>query len=323
MGILEGKVALITGAGRGIGREEALLFATHGASVVVNDLGGEWDGAGADTRPASAVADEIVAAGGKAVADHGSVTDSEAVAGMVRRAVDELGGLDILVNNAGILRDRMVFNLDAEDIMSVLQVHLMGTFNTIRHAASYWREQSKAGNPVAGRIVNTSSASGLFANAGQSNYGAAKAAIAAVTQIASMELSRYHVTVNAVAPTARTRLTIMGSRVITEGKEGDDRNAKWDPLDPANVAPFVTFLVSDAAAGITGQVFGVYGGSVQLYEGWRPGPEIRTDNGPFTVDEISGRWKELFGDRPLEFRSPLEDLRVVLNADLQRAGLSG
>jgi NAD(P)-dependent dehydrogenase (short-subunit alcohol dehydrogenase family) len=217
----------------------------------------------------------------------------------------------------------MVFNLEPEDIMSVLEVHLMGTFNTIRHAASYWREQSKAGNAANGRIVNTSSSSGLFANAGQTNYGAAKAAIAAVTQIASLELARYHVTVNAVAPTARTRLTIMGSRVITEGNEDAEAQARWDPLDPANVAPFVTFLVSDAAAGITGQVFGVYGGSVQLYDGWHPGPEIRTDEGPFTVDQINSRWKELFTDRPLQFRSPLEDLRVTLKADLQRAGFSG
>jgi NAD(P)-dependent dehydrogenase (short-subunit alcohol dehydrogenase family) len=319
MGLLDGRVALVTGAGRGIGREEALLLAREGAAVVVNDLGGEWDGQGADPRAAQAVADEITADGGRAVANHDSVADAEAAAAMVTQAVETFGRLDILVNNAGVLRDRMVFNLEPQDVLTVLQVHLIGTFNTIRQAAAHWRAQAKAGRPTAARIINTSSASGVFANAGQANYGAAKAAIAAVTQIASMELARYGVTVNAICPTARTRLTMMGSRVIGDGQA--ERNG-WDPLDPANVAPLVVFLASDAAAEITGQVFGVVGGQVQLYEGWRPGPEIRVDGRAPTAAELAERWGELFAGRSPAFRSPLEGIRADLQGMLERAGLS-
>jgi NAD(P)-dependent dehydrogenase (short-subunit alcohol dehydrogenase family) len=318
MGVLEGKVALVTGAGRGIGRAEALLLAHEGAAVVVNDLGGEWDGMGADPRPAQSVADEVVAGGGKAVANHGSVADPADAAAMVAQAVDSFGRLDVLVNNAGVLRDRMVFNLEPDDILTVLQVHVIGTLNTIRYAARHWRERAKAGEQVAGRIVNTSSASGVFANTGQTNYGAAKAAIASITQIASLELGQYGVTVNALCPTARTRLTAMGSRVIGDAEA---ESASWDPLDPANVAPLVAFLASDAAASITGQVFGVVAGQVQLYEGWRPGAEVRVEGRALTVVELTERWKELFTDQPPAFRSPLEDLRVDLKAMLDKAGL--
>jgi NAD(P)-dependent dehydrogenase (short-subunit alcohol dehydrogenase family) len=319
MGLLDGKVAVVTGAGRGIGREEALLLAREGAAVVVNDLGGEWDGQGADPRAAQAVADEITAGGGRAVANHDSVADDAAAAAMVAQAVEAFGRLDILVNNAGVLRDRMVFNLEPQDVLTVLQVHVMGTFNTIRHAAAHWRAQSKAGQQSAARVINTSSASGVFANAGQTNYGAAKAAIAAVTQIASFELSRYGVTVNAICPTARTRLTMMGSRVIGDGQA---EHTGWDPLDPANVAPLVAFLASDVASPITGQVFGVVGGQVQLYEGWRPGPEIRVEGRALAVAELAERWGELFQDSSPAFRSPLEDLRADLHGMLERAGLS-
>jgi NAD(P)-dependent dehydrogenase (short-subunit alcohol dehydrogenase family) len=322
MGVLEGKVALVTGAGRGIGREEALLFAQQGAAVVVNDLGGAWDGVGADPRAAQGVVDEIVAAGGRAVANHESVSDADAAKGMVEQAVSAFGRLDILVNNAGILRDRMVFNLEPDDILGVLNVHVLGHLNTIRHAASHWRERAKAGEEVTGRVINTSSSSGVFGNVGQTNYGAAKAAIASITQIASMELGRYGVTVNAICPTARTRLTIMGSRNIGEGDEEEEVERGWDPLDPANVSPLVAFLASDHAGAITGQVFGVMAGQVQLYEGWRPGPEIRVEGRAFAVGELVERWGELFGDTAPAFRSPLEDLRVDLRATLEKAGYS-
>jgi len=288
--------------------------------VVVNDLGGEWDGQGADPRQAQVVADEIVASGGKAVANFGSVASTEDAQAMVVQAVDAFGRLDILVNNAGILRDRMVFNLDSEDILAILQVHVMGHFNTIRHAATHWREVSKAGETVNARIINTSSASGVFGNIGQTNYGAAKAAIASITQIAAMELARYGVTVNAICPTARTRLTMMGSRVIGGV---DPSTVAWDPLDPANVAPMVAFLASDASAEITGHVFGVVGGEVQLYEGWSLGPKLKVEDRGLTLGELTQRWEELFaGDRPKAFRSPLEDLRPDLQAMLARAGLS-
>lgn len=318
MGLLDGKVALVTGAGRGIGREEALLLAREGASVVVNDLGGEWDGQGADSRAATAVTDEIVEAGGKAAANHDSVADPEAATGMVRQTVDEFGRLDILVNNAGVLRDRMVFNLTPEDVDTVIGVHVGGTLNTIRAAATWWRDQAKAGQPVAGRIINTSSASGVFGNVGQANYGAAKAAIAGLTQIASMELSRYGITVNAICPTARTRLTLQGSSRIS-----DVDTSKWDPLDPANVAPLVGFLASDEAAAITGQVFGVFGGHVQLYEPWRPGPEIRATDGPFRVDEIVEQWRKLFPDGRTVFDAPgMAAVRAEVATALDAAGLA-
>ncbi|HWE68938.1 MAG TPA: SDR family NAD(P)-dependent oxidoreductase [Acidimicrobiales bacterium] len=320
MGTLDGKVALVTGAGRGIGREEALLLAREGAAVVVNDLGGEWDGAGADPRQAQAVADEIVAAGGRAVANHDSVADDGAANAMVAQAVDQFGHLDIVVNNAGVLRDKMVFNLATEDILTVIQVHLMGTFNTIRHAAAHWRQRAKQGEEVRGSVVNTSSTSGIFGNVGQTNYGAVKAAIASVTQIASMELGRYGVNVNGICPIARTRLTLLGSNNISDQ---DGPAVEWDPIDPANVAPFVTFLASDAAAEITGQVFGVYGGSVQLYRGWSLGPELRSSGGrAFPVEELHQRWQELFVAEPTAYRSPMEDLRPALQADLKQAGLS-
>jgi len=193
--MLDGKVAIVTGAGRGIGRGEALLLAREGAKVVVNDLGGAWDGQGNDERPAQQVVDEIIAAGGEAVANYASVSDFEAAGGLVAQAVATFGRLDILVNNAGILRDKMIFNMDPEDFDAVVAVHLRGHFATMRHASSYWREQAKAGDPVAGRIINTSSASGVFGNAGQANYAAAKAGIAAMTEVVALELRRYGVTV--------------------------------------------------------------------------------------------------------------------------------
>lgn len=313
---LEGKVALVTGAGRGIGAGIAKLFAERGASVVVNDLGGEWDGKGSDPRAAQSVVDEIAAAGGTAVANHDSVSDPEAAAAMVRQAVDELGGLDIVVNNAGVLRDRMIFNLEPVDVETVFAVHVFGTLNTIRAAASWWRAQAKADGARPRRIINTSSASGVFGNVGQANYGAAKAAIASLTQIGAMELGRYGITVNAVCPTARTRLTLMGSTRVNDVEANG-----WDPLDPANVPPLLAFLASDEAAEITGQVFGVYGGIVQVYEPWRPAAAIRTDGGPFEVEEIAERWRELFPDGVTQFDAPgMAAVRRDLQAQMEAAG---
>jgi len=208
MALLDGKVAVITGAGRGIGREEALLMAKHGAKVVVNDLGGHFDGTGQSRSPAEDVVKEIRSAGGEAVANFESVTDFKAAKRIIECATDNFGKLNIVVNNAGILRDRMVFNMSEEDWDAVVTVHLKGSFNVARHACSYWREQHKAGNMLNGRLINTSSDSGILGNAGQSNYGAAKAAVAAMAIIVDREMQRYGVTANAIAPVARTRLTV-------------------------------------------------------------------------------------------------------------------
>jgi NAD(P)-dependent dehydrogenase (short-subunit alcohol dehydrogenase family) len=307
MGMLDGKVAVITGAGRGIGRGEALLFAREGARVVVNDVGGEWDGTGQDPRPASEVVEEITAAGGEAVAHYYDISEQEGAAGAIGLALESWGRMDAVVNNAGILRDRMVFNMSPQDWDSVIKVHGRGTFLMTREACSYWRDRSKAGEDVAGRIVNTSSTSGLLGNAGQSNYGAAKAAIAGFSQIVSMEMARYGVTVNAIAPGARTRMTeqTFGDLKVPEGS--------FDPLDPANVAPVVAYLCTDAAAVITGQVFGVTGGLVELYQGWTPVAELEKA-ARWEVAELAGRMDELFRERPTVYepnRSPLRRITGV------------
>jgi NAD(P)-dependent dehydrogenase (short-subunit alcohol dehydrogenase family) len=265
--LLEGKVALITGAGRGIGRDYALAFAAAGAKVLVNDLGGTTQGEGEDRIPAMEVAKEIEDAGGKAVVNFDSVADFNAAQGMVDQCMEELGGLDIVVNNAGILRDRMLVNMTEEEWDSVIQVHLKGTFAPSRHAAAHWRQVSKeTGEKVQGRIINTSSTSGIYGNVGQTNYGAAKAGIAAFTIIAARELGRIGVTVNAISPTAYTRMTEDLREYTPEDIE---------KRDPAWVSPTIVYLSSLEAGDITGRVIQAGNGQVAVCEGWRRGAEIK------------------------------------------------
>src|ERR671937_2477246 len=269
---LEGKVAIVTGAGRGIGREHALALAQAGAKILVNDLGASLAGEGADTGPAHDVVREIEALGGEAAANGENVADFAGAKRMVDQALESFGRLDILVNNAGILRDRMLVNMEEHEWDAVIEVHLKGHFAPTRHAAAHWRERSKAGDEVRARVINTSSPSGVFGNVGQANYGAAKAGIAGLTLIAAQELGRYGVTVNCIAPNARTRMTeaAFGELPETEG---------FDPIDPANNSPIVVALCADEAQGITGQVFFVYGGSVNMPRGWEAGELFASENG--------------------------------------------
>ncbi|HEY8525672.1 MAG TPA: SDR family oxidoreductase [Acidimicrobiales bacterium] len=267
MGICDGRVAIVTGAGRGIGREHSLLLAAQGAKVVVNDLGGSRDGTGADAGPAQAVVDEIKAAGGEAVANTDDVSDFKGAERLVNTAIESFGKLDILVNNAGILRDRMLVNMTEQEWDAVIKVHLKGTFAPSHFAANHFRERSKAGEEVVGRIINTTSPSGIYGNVGQTNYGAAKAGIAAFTIIAAKELARYGVTVNAIAPAAITRMTEdLGMGQV----EGEIR----EQLSPRHIAPIVCWLASPLSSGVTGRVFDVSGRMLSVSEGWHRGPTI-------------------------------------------------
>jgi NAD(P)-dependent dehydrogenase (short-subunit alcohol dehydrogenase family) len=268
-GILQDRVVIVTGAGRGIGREHALEFGRHGAKVVVNDIGAELDGSGSSNGPAGEVVELIRASGGDAIADGADVADFDQARQLVESTVQHFGRLDVLVNNAGILRDRMIFNMSFEEWESVLRVHLHGTFSTLRHAAAYWREQAKSGHAVDARVINTTSPSGLYCKPGQSNYGAAKAGIAALTVIASRELERYGVCVNAIAPTALTRMT-----EDIPGAWREPSAPGFDGVAPDNIAPLVVWLASQAAAGITGRVFNVRGGRISVAEGWRALPGV-------------------------------------------------
>lgn len=273
----DGRVCVVTGAGRGIGREYALMLAAEGASVVVNDVGGARDGTGADAGPAQQVVDEITATGGTAVANADDISTWAGGEGIVRQALDTFGALDVVVNNAGILRDRMLFSMTEEEWDSVIKVHLKGTFATSRQAAAYWRDRSKAGEKNDARIINTTSVAGLYANAGQTNYGAAKAGIAAFTQIAALELGRYGVTVNAIAPGALTRLT-------EDLGLSDEMTARFDPRW---VAPVVTWLASPQSTDVTGQVIESSGLVLAVAEGWHRGPsttDVPAD--PADVDAV-------------------------------------
>src|SRR3982750_1768233 len=266
MGALDGRVAIITGAGRGIGREHALLFAQEGAKIVVNDLGGAIDGSGDDRTPAQQVVDEIKAMGGEAVANADNVADWEGGQRLIQTAVETFGDLHVLVNNAGILRDRVLVNMTEEEWDAVIHVHLKGHFVPTRWAAAYWREQTKAGKQVSASVINTSSTSGLLGNPGQTNYGAAKSGIATFSVIAAQELSRYGVRVNGIAPAARTRLTEATPGLGDIVKAPEDAG-KFDVWDPANISPLVAYLAT-ADAPETGKMFFVQGGQVRLFQNW-------------------------------------------------------
>jgi NAD(P)-dependent dehydrogenase (short-subunit alcohol dehydrogenase family) len=283
---LAGKVAIVTGAGRGIGRAHALALADAGAHVIVNDLGAALSGEGHDDTPAHQVVQEIEAAGGEAAANAENVADFDGAERMVRQAIDQFGRLDILVNNAGILRDRMLVNMTEQEWDSVIAVHLKGHFAPTRHAAAYWRERSKAGDEVKGRVINTSSPSGVFGNIGQSNYGAAKAGIAGLTLIAAQELHRYGVTVNCLAPNARTRMT---EDTFDMGAPSEG----FDPLDPSNMSPLVVALCADDAQNITGQVFHVWGGAINALQGWNAGELFSTDE-KWNADALLGELLDRF-----------------------------
>lgn len=282
--MLDGRTAIVTGAGRGIGREYALMLAEHGANVVVNDVGAARDGSGGDAGPAQDVVQEITAAGGQAVANTDDISTWDGGESIVGQAVSTFGGLDVLVNNAGILRDRMLFSMSEEEWDSVIKVHLKGTFATSRHAAAYWRDRAKNGDTNDARIINTSSVAGLYNNPGQTNYGAAKAGIAAFTQIAAQELGRYGVTVNAVAPGALTRLT-------ADLGMPDEMLAKFEPRW---VAPVITWLASSQSADITGQVIEASGVVLAIAEGWRRGPS--TEDVPAEPGEVDAVIRKLLAD---------------------------
>jgi NAD(P)-dependent dehydrogenase (short-subunit alcohol dehydrogenase family) len=283
MGALDGRVCIITGAANGIGREHALLFAREGAKLVINDLGGATDGSGADTSAAQVVADEVIALGGDAVASTDSVTDFEGAKRIVDTAVEAFGDLHAVVNNAGILRDRMLVSMGEDEFDDVLAVHLKGTFNVTRHAAAFWRQQEKDGISQPRNIVNTASGAGLHGNPGQTNYAAAKAGIAAMTIVNSLELKRYGVRANCIAPIARTRLTLQ-----TPGME----DAMQNPLfDPENVSPLVAALAR-ADCPFNGQVFSVYGGSVGIYAGWSIDEEVESQE-RWTVDGLVDAMEKL------------------------------
>ncbi len=270
MGICDGRVVIVTGAGRGIGRGHALEFGRQGAKVVVNDLGAEADGTGGSTGPAGEVVDLIRAAGGEAVANGDDVADWEGAQRLVQTAVDAFGRLDVLVNNAGFLRDRMIVSTSEEEWDAVIRVHLKGHFAPTRFAAAYWREQQKAGEAVDARVINTSSGAGLLGSVGQGTYSAAKAGIAALTMVESAELGRYGVTANAIAPAARTRMT---EAVFADTMAVPDDDS-FDAMAPENVAPLVVWLGSAESRGITGRVFEVEGGVLSVADGWQHGPRV-------------------------------------------------
>jgi NAD(P)-dependent dehydrogenase (short-subunit alcohol dehydrogenase family) len=277
--LCEGRVAIVTGAGRGIGREYALMLAAYGAKVMVNDLGGSRDGTGASTGPAQEVVDEIKRAGGDAVVNGSDVSDFGGAAEMIAQAVKSYGRLDVVVNNAGILRDRMLVNMTEAEWDAVIKVHLKGTFAPAHHAAAYWRDLAKKGERVDARLINTTSVSGIYGNAGQTNYGAAKAGIAAFTIIAARELGRYGITVNAIAPGALTRLT----EDLGMGRGSEEEKAR---LHPRWIAPIVTWLASTRSSHVTGRVFEASGEVLAVAEGWHRGPTAEPVADPNEIGPI-------------------------------------
>jgi NAD(P)-dependent dehydrogenase (short-subunit alcohol dehydrogenase family) len=296
MGALDGRVAIITGAGRGLGREHALLFAQEGARVVVNDLGGDQQGGGADATPAQQTVDDIRAMGGEAIVNGENVADWDGARRLVEQAVDTFGDLHVLVNNAGILRDRVIVNMTEEEWDSVVRVHLKGHFAPSHFAANYWREQTKSGREISAAIINTTSTSGLFSNPGQANYDAAKSGIATLTQVMAKELVRYGVRANAIAPGARTRLTLSTPGLgdaIAEPADGS-----FDEWSPANVSPFVAYLCT-ADCTITGETFVVRGGLVQRVQTWTLAEAVEQQD-RWTVAELAQRAGELTSRLPIE-----------------------
>ena len=294
--MLQDRVTIITGAGRGLGREHALLFASLGAKVVVNDLGGAVDGSGADISAAQSVVDEITAAGGQAVANTDSVSSFEGAKAMVDQAVSTFGDLHVVVNNAGILRDRMLVSMSEQEFDDVIAVHLKGTFNLTRHAADVWRDAAKTGTVTDRAIVNTSSGAGLHGNIGQTNYSAAKAGIAIMTVVNAMELERYGVRANCIAPVARTRLTMQ--------TPGMSESMQQHLFDPENVSPLVAVLAS-AGCPFNGQVFSVYGGSVGIYAGWSIADSVDTDD-RWTAESLATAMDKL--PRTVEVNSQIAEL---------------
>ncbi len=290
--LCEGRVALVTGGGRGLGRAHAMALAAQGARLVVNDLGGAVDGSGTSAGPAEAVAEEIQGAGGAAVPSTDDCADWEGARRLVQTAIDAFGRLDVLVANAGILRDRMLVNMTEDDWDGVMRVHLRGTFCTAHWAAAHWRERSKAGEGVDARLICTSSAAGLYGNIGQANYAAAKAGIAAFTTVAAAELGRYGVTANAIAPAARTRMT---EELFPDAMRAPERG--FDAMAPENVSPVVVWLASPESKGVTGRVFEVMGGRLGIADGWRHGPSVQHD-GAFEPGEVGAAVARLLDEAP-------------------------
>jgi NAD(P)-dependent dehydrogenase (short-subunit alcohol dehydrogenase family) len=299
MGRLDGQVAVVTGGGRGIGRGEALALAREGAFVVVNDLGGSWQGEGRDERPAAAVCEEIRAIGGTARPNFDDISSAQGAQNLIDQAVSSFGRLDFLINNAGFLRDGMIFSADPGEWEAVLRVHVVGHFLTTRAASMHWRAESKAGREAHRAIVNTTSESGLFGNAAQSNYDAAKLGIVSMTVAASKELRKYGVTANAIAPRARTRLTSTTFAGSNREGEFDDVKSGFDAMDPENIAPFVAYLCTDDASDITGQTFIVYGGIV-AHVRLPHLSDLIMKEGRWTVEEITLHRNDLFKEVPAD-----------------------
>lgn len=301
MGALEGKVAVVTGGGRGIGRGEALLLAAEGAAVVVNDLGVAWDGSESSERPAESVVQEITAAGGRAVANYANVATEEGAEDLVAQAIEEFGDLHVVVNNAGVLGDGMLFSIEPSLWRSVVDVHVLGHFFPTRVAAQYWRQRAKevgGGDDTHRAVICTSSESGLFGNAGQTNYDVAKMGLVSFAMAASRELAKYGVTVNTIAPRARTRLTTTTFEGTSRSGEFGEVGAGFDPMDPENIAPFVAFLATDAAREITAQTFIVYGGAVARVRMAHVESTIVKHGDRWTVDELAAESKKLFEELP-------------------------